>query len=67
MGVGPISQPMMPQVTQQTKERAENAKAFIEKKYQKLKNEEKERKEGKFIKRMSTQCGAKHYFSLKLI
>ena len=44
-----MSQPMMPQVTQQTKERAENAKAFIEKKYLKLKNEEKERKEGKQV------------------
>jgi len=31
------------------KEKAENAKAYIEKKYQKLKNEEKERKEGKIL------------------
>jgi hypothetical protein len=31
------------------KERAENAKAYIESKYSKLKNEEKERKEGKFV------------------
>ena len=35
-------------VTQAAKDRAENAKAYIERKYQKLKDEEKERKEGKF-------------------
>ena len=33
-------------MTQAAKDRAENAKAYIEKKYQKLKDEEKERKEG---------------------
>ncbi len=38
---------MVPQITQVTKEKAESAKAYIEKKYQKLKHEEKERKEGK--------------------
>ena len=38
----------IPQITQITKEKAESAKAFIEKKYQKLKCDEKERKEGKF-------------------
>jgi hypothetical protein len=32
-----------------TKEKAENAKAYIEKKYQKLKHEEKERKEGNIL------------------
>ena len=36
-----------PGVTQASKDRAENAKAYIERKYQKLKDEEKERKEGK--------------------
>lgn len=30
-----------------TKEKAEGAKAYIERKYAKLKNEEKEKKEGK--------------------
>ena len=30
-----------------TRERAEGAKAYIERKYAKLKNEEKEKKEGK--------------------
>lgn len=34
-------------VTQAAKERAENAKAYIERKYQKLKDEEKEKKEGR--------------------
>jgi len=38
----------IPQITQITKEKAESAKAFIEKKYQKLKCDEKERKEGKY-------------------
>jgi hypothetical protein len=38
---------VVPQITQVTKEKAESAKAYIEKKYQKLKHEEKERKEGK--------------------
>ena len=33
------------QITKGTKERAEHAKAFIESKYSKLKNDEKERKE----------------------
>ena len=33
------------QITKGTKERAENAKAFIESRYSKLKNDEKERKE----------------------
>ncbi len=32
-------------LTQAAKERAENAKAYIERKYRKLKDEEKERKE----------------------
>jgi len=36
-------------VSQAAKERAENAKAYIERKYQKLKDEEKERKEGNYI------------------
>jgi hypothetical protein len=36
-------------VSQAAKERAENAKAYIERKYQKLKDEEKERKEGNHI------------------
>ena len=39
----------MQQITQGTKDKAESAKAYIEKKYQKLKNEEKERKEGKLV------------------
>jgi predicted secreted protein len=39
--------PPQPVVTQAAKEKADNAKAYIEKKYAKLKNEEKERKEGK--------------------
>eukprot|EP00349_Pseudokeronopsis_sp_Brazil_P002328 CAMPEP_0202972122 /NCGR_PEP_ID=MMETSP1396-20130829/33544_1 /ASSEMBLY_ACC=CAM_ASM_000872 /TAXON_ID= /ORGANISM="Pseudokeronopsis sp., Strain Brazil" /LENGTH=77 /DNA_ID=CAMNT_0049702193 /DNA_START=50 /DNA_END=283 /DNA_ORIENTATION=- len=33
------------QITAMTKEKAENAKAYIERKYQKLRDEEKERKE----------------------
>lgn len=41
--------PIVPQITQVTKEKAESAKAYIEKKYQKLKHEEKERKEGKTL------------------
>ncbi len=32
-----------------TKEKAEGAKAYIERKYAKLKNEEKEKKEGKYL------------------
>ena len=32
-------------ISQRTKDKAESAKAYIEKKYAKLKNEEKERKE----------------------
>jgi len=35
------------QPTQVTREKAEGAKAYIERKYAKLKNEEKEKKEGK--------------------
>lgn len=38
---------MVYQPTQMTKEKAEGAKAYIERKYAKLKNEEKEKKEGK--------------------
>jgi hypothetical protein len=35
------------QPTPNTREKAEGVKAYIEKKYAKLKNEEKEKKEGK--------------------
>ena len=38
------------QVTQGMKDKAESAKAYIERKYQKLKCEEKERKEGTYIR-----------------
>jgi len=41
--------PVVPQITQGTKEKAESAKAYIEKKYAKLKNEEKERREGNLL------------------
>jgi len=37
------------QATQQTREKAEGAKAYIERKYAKLKNEEKEKKDGKGV------------------
>ncbi len=39
-----------------TKDKAESAKAYIEKKYMKLKNEEKERKEGK-RRRLTNRMG----------
>jgi hypothetical protein len=39
-------------VSQAAKERAENAKAYIERKYQKLKDEEKERKQPKQINKL---------------
>jgi len=51
----------IPQITQITKEKAESAKAFIEKKYQKLKCDEKERKEGKFKLQLD-----KIYYSFKV-
>ena len=40
------------------KEKAEHAKAYIEKKYQKLKTEERERKEGKA--RLLRACSVGH-------
>lgn len=39
------------------REKAEGAKAYIERKYAKLKNEEKEKKEGKFIIQISYSMG----------
>ena len=43
-----MKQPLQP--TQQSREKAEGAKAYIERKYAKLKNEEKEKREGNLLR-----------------